>query len=396
MTDPVDHIAFALPDITEDEIEAVAGVLRSRWLTTGARVREFEAAFTERVGARHGVALNSATAALHLSLEALGVGSGDLVFVPTYTFAASAEVVRYMGAVPVLIDVDPITSNIDVQDLRTKILTSIQDGPGSPKVIMPVHFAGVACDMDEIWNLAREFNLAVVEDAAHAFPSSYNGRPIGWMPEDIRGTVCYSFYATKTITTGEGGMLVTNDSALADRARLMSLHGLSKQAWNRYDGGGWKYDIVAPGYKYNLTDIAAAMGIVQLRRAEAMRARRSEIAASYDSAFAGFDSLVLPVVPAGKESAWHLYALRVSTASGEEGRDRLIEQLGSGGIRTSVHFIPLHLHSYYKSMFDFDDEDLPVALDSYRRVVSLPIWSAMDASQVQRVVQAVTEWARAQ
>ena len=383
----VNPVPFAFPDLTEAEVEAVTDVLRSGWLTTGARAREFEERFASAVGSPFAVAVNSCTAALHLALEATGVGPGDLVYVPTYTFAASGEVVRYLGGRPVLVDVDPLTLNLDIDALRAQITADLDQGRGRPRAVVPVHFSGVPCDMAAIWDLAREFDIAVVEDAAHAFPAARSGHVVGEMPEDVRGAVCFSFYATKTITTGEGGMAVTPHEELADRMRSMSLHGLSRQAWTRYTAGGsWRYDIVAPGYKYNLTDVAAAMGLVQLERAKTMRDRRAEIAALYSAAFDGLPVQV-PTVPEGVDSAWHLYVLRTDPGA----RDELIAALTDRGIGTSVHFIPLHLHSYYRETFGYQPDDLPVAAAEFERVVSLPIWSAMDDAAVSRVVDAVRE-----
>lgn len=382
-------LAFALPDITEAEIEAVVSVLRSRWLTTGARTSEFETRFAAAVNAPYAVALNSCTAALHLSLEALGIREGDLVFLPPYTFAASGEVIRYLGATPVLVDIDPATFNIDTKALRARILSAFTDNNGRPAAILPVHFSGVACDMDEIWALAREFALAVVEDAAHAFPSEYHGQAVGWMPADIRGTTCYSFYATKTITTGEGGMVTTSDEAVADRIRVMSLHGLSKQAWNRYAGGSWRYDIVAPGYKYNLTDIASALGLAQLSRATDMAIGRAYIAERYSNAFGSLEVFDCPYVPADRVSSWHLYVLRLRAPLGEAHRDQMIDDLKARGIGTSMHFIPLHLHSYYRATYGFKPDDFPVALDTYRRALSLPIYSSMTDADTTRVIDQV-------
>jgi dTDP-4-amino-4,6-dideoxygalactose transaminase len=382
-------LPFALPDIGQAEIDAVTDVMRSRWLTTGQQCRQFEEAFATAVGATHAVALNSCTAALHLSLEALGVCDGDLVFMSPYTFAATAEVVSYLRATPVFVDVDPVTLNIDPAQLRAAVASRMDGRSGRPRVIMPVHIAGVPCAMDELWALAREYDLAVVEDAAHAFPASYQGRPIGRVPDGIAGSVCFSFYATKTITTGEGGMLVTEDPALADRARSMSLHGLSRQAWARYaDGGSWAYDIIAPGFKYNLTDVAAAMGLVQLARAEAMQARRAEIAEAYNAAFAELAGLECPSVPTGTETAWHLYLLRLDDDL-RLGRDGFVRRLTALGIGTSVHFIPLHLHSYYVQQYGYRAEDYPVAAAEFRRVISLPIYSAMSDADARRVIAAV-------
>ena len=333
-------IPFALPDITEAEVDAVTEVLRSRWLTTGARTREFEQRFAQAVGSPHAVALNSCTAALHLSLEALGIQPGDHVYVPTYTFASSAEVVRYLGAVPVLVDVERASSNLDPEALRVAVRRSREQG-ARPAAVIPVHISGVACDLDEIWQIAREHDLAVVEDAAHAFPASFRGRTIGSMPEDVRGTVCFSFYATKTITTGEGGMVTTEDQALADRIRVMSLHGLSREAWNRYTGGTWRYDIIAPGYKYNLTDMASALGMVQLARADEMTKRRSEIAQSYHRGLADLEQLELPTVPDDRVSSWHLYLLRLAPGSSEDQRDRLIDGLKAVGVGTEHALHPV-------------------------------------------------------
>jgi dTDP-4-amino-4,6-dideoxygalactose transaminase len=383
-------VPFALPDIGQTEVDAVVDVLRSRWLTSGEQCRLFEEEFAAAVGARYAVAVNSCTAALHLSLEAFGVGPGDLVFVSPYTFAASAEVVRYLGATPVFVDIDPDTLNISVTRLREAVELAVATGRGRPLAVIPVHIAGVPCDMEELWDLARQFDLAVVEDAAHAFPSAYQGRPVGSIPDDVRGTACFSFYATKTITTGEGGMLTTQDEMVADRARSMSLHGLSRQAWGRYtSGGSWAYDIVDAGFKYNLTDIAAAMGRAQLARAEAMTERRREIARTYTAAFEDCAWLQTPTVPMTSTSAWHLYILRVGSGASPLPRDQLIDDLKRDGIGTSVHFIPLHLHSYYVKTFGYEPEDFPVALREYQRALSLPIYSAMSDEDVDAVVTAV-------
>lgn len=384
---PEQSIPFALPDITEAEISAVTEVMRSRWLTTGSQAREFETRFAEAVGSPYAVALNSCTAALHLSLEALGVTEGDLVFLPPYTFAASAEVIRYVGATPVFVDVEPGTMNLDPKALRQAVC----DGAGHPAVVMPVHFSGLPVDQEAVWDVAREFDLAVVEDAAHAFPSVRAGRTVGTLPDDIRGAVCFSFYATKTITTGEGGMLTTSDQELAERVRLMSLHGLSKQAWNRYAGGSWRYDIVAPGFKYNLTDIAAAMGLVQLERAEEMRAKRERIAGAYTAAFESLPAFSCPEVPEDAQSSWHLYVLRLRPPASEKHRDWLIDELRARGIGASMHFIPLHLHTYYRDTFGLRPEDFPISLDGYQRALSLPIYSSMSAEEVERVLATVVE-----
>lgn len=391
MNNPEASVPFALPDISEAEIEAVAAVLRSRWITTGAITREFESRFAVAVDAPYAVALNSCTAALHLSLEAMGVGPGDAVFLPTFTFAATGEVVRYVGAQPVLVDVDPVTASICPRALRRALEDIVQQGTFRPRVVMPVHFAGSAAKMEAIWEIAREFGLAVVEDAAHAFPTTYEGHPIGWTPEDIISTVCFSFYATKTITTGEGGMVVTRSAELAERIRLMSLHGLSRQAWNRYSGGTWRYDILAPGYKYNLTDIASAIGLVQLSRAQAMVAKREQIALNYSQAFGNMTCFVLPELPARDSHAWHLFHLRLAQQFSSSHRDWMIEFLQSRGIGTSVHFIPLHIHSYYRDQLRFQPDDFPNAMAVFDHCISLPIYSGMTKDDVSRVICAVSD-----
>jgi perosamine synthetase len=379
-----EQIPFALPDLTAREIDAVVRVMRSGWLTSGAECGAFEEEFRDAVCAQHALAVNSCTAALHLSLEALGVGAGDVVFVPTYTFAATAETVRHVGAHPYFVDVDHDTANIDPEQLRRAIRESAN--VGAAKAVIPVHFSGVACEMEEIWAIAREHGLAVIEDAAHAFPATYQNRPIGWIPDDIRGTSCYSFYATKTITTGEGGMVTTNNVALAERMRVMSLHGLSRQAWSRYAGGTWRYDIASPGFKYNMTDMAAALGRVQLARANEMRDRRAAIAERYSDALADTTLFDLPTVPTNRSSAWHLYVLRLEGAA-ESQRDELIDALRADGIGVSMHFIPLHLHTYYRDTYGYAASDFPVSLDLYQRGLSLPIYSTMDDAQVDRVIE---------
>jgi perosamine synthetase len=331
------------------------------------------------------VAVNSCTAALHLALEALGVAAGDEVIVPTLTFAATGEVVRYVGATPVLVDVRASDHQVDPAAVARAVTSRT-------RAVIPVHFGGQACDLDPILELARRQGLRVVEDAAHAFPASYGGKPIGTHGD----AVCFSFYATKTITTGEGGMAVTADAALAERMRVMSLHGISKDAWKRYTAeGSWHYEIVAPGFKYNLTDMAAALGLVQLERASEMLARREDIAARYREVLAGAEALELPEVHEGRGHAWHLFVVRVRPERLRVDRGRFIEELKARGIGASVHFIPLHLHPYYRETYGLKPESLPVALDLYRRSISLPIYSAMTHADVERVVDAVLDVCRA-
>lgn len=331
-------LPFALPDIGQAEIDAVSEVLASGWITTGEKTRAFEAEFAEAVGARHAVALNSCTAAMHLALEAIGLQRGDEVLTTPYTFAATAEVVRYFDARPVFVDVDPETLNIRA-DLLEGALTE------RTKAVIPVHVAGLPAELDEVHAVARRHGLKVIEDAAHAFPSDYRGTPIG----SASDATCFSFYATKTITTGEGGMLTTDRDDWAERCRVMALHGISKDAWKRYSAeGSWYYEVVAPGYKYNLTDVAAAMGLVQLEKAEQMAARREAIARRYNEAFADERVLQLPAERADRRHAWHLYVLRLHLDQVTIDRARFIEELRARGIGTSVHFIPLHVHPYYR------------------------------------------------
>jgi dTDP-4-amino-4,6-dideoxygalactose transaminase len=374
-----DFIPFALPDLTTAEIDAVVEVLRSGWVTTGPKVKEFEARFGEAAGSSHCVAVNSCTAALHLALEAVGVKSGDEVIVPTLTFAATAEVVRYLGATPVLVDVRPTDHNVDPGAVE-RALTD------RTRAIVPVHFAGVPADMDEIAALARVRGIPVVADSAHAFPCQYRGRNVGTLAD----VTCFSFYATKTMTTGEGGAAVTGNSDWADRMRVMALHGISRDAWKRYTAEGtWYYEILAPGFKYNLTDVAAALGLVQLTRVERMLGRRAAIAARYDLAFRGQDALELLRCPPDRTSARHLYVIRLVPSALRIDRNAFIDELKRRGVGASVHFIPLHVHPYYRDTFGYRPDSLPVAHDLYLRSISLPFFSAMTDAQVERVIEAV-------
>jgi perosamine synthetase len=378
MTNPP-FIPFALPDVSSAEIDAVVEVLRSGWVTTGPRSKDFEARFGAAVGARHCVAVNSCTAALHLALEAVGVKGGDEVIVPTLTFAASAEVVRYLGATPVLVDVRASDHNVDPAAVERAITART-------RAIIPVHFGGVAADMDEIAAMARARAIPVIADSAHAFPCEYRGRNVGTLAD----ITCFSFYATKTMTTGEGGAAVTENAEWADRMRVMALHGISRDAWKRYTAeGSWYYEILAPGYKYNLTDMAAAMGLAQLARADQMLARRRAIAARYDEAFGGLAALERPRCPPDRTNAHHLYVVRVVPSALRIDRNAFIEELKRLGIGASVHFIPLHVHPYYRDTYGYRPGDLPVAHDLYQRSISLPLFSAMSDGQVERVIAAV-------
>ena len=377
-----DELPFALPDIGEDEIEAVVDALRSGWLSSGPKVREFEEAFADFLGVGlHAVAVNSATAGLHLALEAVGIRPGDEVLVPTWTFTATAEVVRYLGGLPVLVDVDPVTLNIDLEAAAAAITPRT-------RVVIPVHFAGLPVASADLSAFADAHGLQVVEDAAHAFPAESSGRQL--VGAGSSDATVFSFYATKTLTTGEGGMLITRRSDIAGRARTMRLHGIDRPTFDRYrsTSPAWRYDVVAPGYKYNLTDPAAAMGLVQLRRARAMRECRAQIAAAYDAAF-GDLGLSLPAHgPADSLHAWHLYVVRLPS---QKRRDTFIKDLARAGVGTSVHFIPLHLQPYWRELGGHRPEDFPVASGEFRRVVSLPISSGMTDAAVARVIDSVGE-----
>jgi dTDP-4-amino-4,6-dideoxygalactose transaminase len=375
-------LPFALPDIGEAEIAEVVDTLRSGWVTTGPKAARFEQAFARFLGddALHCIAVNSATAGLHLAAEAVGIGPGDEVITTTHTFTATAEVVRYLGADVRLVDIDPATLNIDVAAIEAAITPRT-------KAVMPVHFAGLAADMDAIHALARRHGLKVIEDAAHALPATCSGRLVGTLPS--QATV-FSFYANKTITTGEGGMLVTRDAALAARAKLMRLHGMNRDAFDRFTAKvpSWYYEVVAPGYKYNLTDVAAALGLQQLARAEAMRARREAIAAAYDAAFAALPVLRPPRARPGEVHAWHLYVLRLADDA-RIARDTLIERLFAAGIGCSVHYIPLHLHPYWRDRYALQPAMFPHSQHAYERMLSLPLFSRMDDGDVERVIGAV-------
>lgn len=377
-------LPFARPEVGDDEIAAVVETLRSGWLTTGPQAQRFEAEFAAFLGDErlHCVAVNSATAGLHLALEAAGVGPGDEVITTTHTFTASAEVARYLGADVKLVDIDPATLNIAPAAVEAAV------GPRT-KAIVPVHFGGLAADMPALLALARHHGLKVVEDAAHALPTTCGGAMVGTLASDA---TVFSFYANKTITTGEGGMLVTRDAALAQRARVMRLHGISRDAFDRFTAKApaWYYEIVAPGFKYNLTDVAAAIGRVQLTKAHAFRQRRARIAAAYDSGFAGLPLLAPPHAAPGDTHAWHLYVLRLADDA-PIGRDALIERLFAAGIGCSVHYIPLHRQPYWRGRYGLDDAMFPASQRAYERSLSLPIYPAMSDADVERVIDAVRD-----
>ncbi len=384
-------LPFSRPLIEEEDIREVTDTLRSGWLTTGPKTRQFEREFAAFVGAKHAIAVNSCTAALHLALEAVGIGEGDEVITTPMTFAATAEVIRYFNARPVFVDIDPVSMNMDLAELEKAVKAGVKGG--RLKAILPVHFAGYPCNMDGIRALAGEFGLKVVEDAAHAFPAYYKDRIIG-SNGDI---TCFSFYATKNITTGEGGMVATNNGEWAERIRVMSLHGISKDAWKRYTSeGNWYYEIVAPGYKYNLTDIASSLGLAQLRKAGRLWKGRREIALAYYEAFRDIPGIVPPAMPLeeGTRHSWHLYVIKIDSKRLSIDRNSFIEELKNRGIGTSVHFIPLHIQPYYSETYGYAPQDFPRAYEAYTKMLSLPIYPRMSAGDVTRVIEAVGEIAR--
>lgn len=405
-------IPFSRPDIQEGDIQAVAEVIRSGWWTTGPVAREFESEFAAYARARHAVSLNSCTAALHVALEAVGVSDRDVVVTTTNTFAATGEVILYRDAVPVLVDIDFSTMNLDAaqlaacaevvshhDDTAEALRTAVSEGrlaPGTARVlsatsgrikaVIPVHFAGQACEMDSIIATAQSMGAAVVEDAAHAVETTYGQRKVG----SIGDVTAFSFYATKNLSTGEGGMATTDSDELAERMRRLSLHGISRDAWNRYtQHGSWYYEIVEQGYKYNLTDVAAALGRSQFARIEELSVRRREIVKRYMEGLADVPGIVLPADSGRGVHAWHLFVLRLDPERTAIDRGAFIEALRESGIGTSVHFIPLHLHPLYRERFGYEPGDFPVAEASYANSVSLPLYPSMSDSEVGRVVEAV-------
>ena len=377
-------LPFARPDIGDAEIAAVTETLRSGWVTTGPKARAFEQAFTDYLGGEglQSIAVNSATAGLHLALEALGIGPGDEVIAPTLTFTATVEVVRYLGADPVLVDVDPVTLNIDPEKIRAAITPRT-------KAIMPVHYGGLACRMDAILAIAREHGLKVVEDAAHALPTTWRGTLVGQLQSDV---TVFSFYANKTITTGEGGMAVTHNPALAQRMRTMRLHGMNRDAFDRFTSKtpAWYYEVVAPGFKYNMTDVAAAMGVEQLARLPHFVQRREVLARRYHGQLANLPLTLPAVAPPGDTHAWHLYVIRLLPDAPLE-RDAAIQALSDRGIGTSVHYVPLHRHPYWRDRYQLTPAMFPEADAAYQAMISIPLFTAMSDSDQDRVIAALHE-----
>ncbi|MGR5127590.1 DegT/DnrJ/EryC1/StrS family aminotransferase [Photobacterium swingsii] len=378
-----DFLPFSLPDIGDAEINEVVDTLRSGWVTTGPKARQFELDFEAYLGSNvSALAVNSATSGLHLALEAIGVGDGDEVIVPSYTFTATAEVVRYLGADPIIVDVEENTFNIDTQAIKNAL---------SPrtKAIIPVHFAGLACNMDEIILIARENNIRVIEDAAHALPCSYNGQLIGTLNTDV---TVFSFYANKTMTSGEGGMLVSRDENIIERCKVMRLHGINRDAFDRYQSTkpSWHYEIIAPGFKYNMPDICAALGLQQLKRLNDFHTKRSVLADFYDEALKELP-LKLPPRPKNNDlHAWHLYPVMLTSESNIT-RDLFIEKMSQRGIGCSVHFIPLHSHPYWQEEYNLKEDDFIITNELYLNEVSIPLYTKMTLDDAQRVVDAIKD-----
>ena len=383
MTGAAEFIPFALPDVGDDEAEAVAATIRSGWVTSGPTMRGFESDFTEFMGGQiEAIAVNSATAGLHLALEAIGVGPGDEVIVPTWTFTATAEVVRYLGARPVIVDVERDTLNISLAAVEAAVTPAT-------KAVIPVHFAGLPVNLRHLRVAIGVEEVRIIEDAAHTLPSIRPDGLVGRASES--DAAVFSFYATKTITTGEGGMITTRDANIAARCRIMRLHGIDRDAFDRYTSNkpSWAYDVIAPGYKYNMPDTAAAMGRIQLARAAAMQARRQAIAERYASEFADLPLRLPAYAEVGEQHSWHLYVLRL--ASDGPTRDEFVAAMAERGVGTSVHFIPLHEHTYWRTFVTEPDSNLPVAVGEAPLAVSLPIYSGMTDESVSRVCEAVRE-----
>jgi len=377
-----DKIPFSLPEIGEEEINEVVDTLRSGWLTTGAKAALFEKEFSKALGAGKSLAVNSATSGLHLSLCAADIEPGDEVIIPVNTFAATAEVVRYLGAHPRFVDIDYDTMNIDPQKVE-EILE--RDTKGKIKAIIPVHIAGLSCEMEPLLQLGKTYGLKVIEDAAHALPSTYQGKTIGSLASF---STVFSFYVTKPLCTGEGGMVCTSSDTAARQMERLRLHGIDRDVWDRYTNpsGSWKYDVVEAGFKYNFPDLFAAIGLHQLKKIQVFASKRERIAQFFHQKLVNTGIQIPKDAPGDDQHSWHLYLIRLPK---NIERDQFIEELGAEGIGTSVHFIPLHLMSYYQEKYGYQPEDFPIALESFSRLVSLPIYSRMKDSEVERVMEAV-------
>ena len=372
-------LPFARPLIGQEDIEEVVDTLNSDWLTTGPKTHLFEEEFAKYIGCKYAVAVNSCTAALHISLAALGIGKGDEVITTPYTFISTVNVILQQGAIPIFVDIKPDTFNIDPDLIREKI-------NDKTKAIMPVHFAGQPCEMDKIMKIAKDNNLLVIEDAAHAISAEYEGRKIG----TIGDATSFSFYPTKNMTTGEGGMVTTNDEELMNKFKIWSLHGISKDAWKRYSAeGSWYYEVVCPGYKYNMTDIQASLGLHQLEKLNRFQRKREILVKAYNEAFKDMKEITIPFVKDNIKHAWHLYVIKIVSEKLKINRNQFIEALKAENIGTSVHFIPAHLQPYYRDTFGFKKGDFPNAEYAFERVISLPLFPRMSDKDVKDVINSV-------
>ncbi|QNK39919.1 DegT/DnrJ/EryC1/StrS family aminotransferase [Caproicibacter fermentans] len=373
-------IPYNLPNLTDQEVNAVIDTLKSSWIAKGPRTVKFEQQFAQFVGAKHAIATNSGTAALHLALLSKGIGSGDEVITTPNTFASTANTIIHVGAKPVFADIDYRTGCIDPSEIEKKITPRT-------KAIVPVHYSGQVCDLDQIYEIADKYSLFVSEDAAHALGSYYKGKTIG---NHTKGTASYSFYATKNLTTGEGGMLVTDDDEIDAKARIWAGQGMSQNAWNRYSKDGkWQYDICEPGFKYNMFDIQAALGLVQLSRMNKMQAKRKKIAEKYQNEFSRIDAVEPPYIPDYTIHSWHLYIIRIVPELLTINRDRFIIELNKRNIGTSVHFIPVTSMSYYQKRYGFKKEDFPNTEKNYERIISLPLYPSLSDEETDYIIDAV-------
>jgi len=372
-------LPFFRPLIGQEEIEEVVDTLKSDWLTTGPKTHLFEEEFAKYIGCKYAVAVNSCTAALHISLAALGIVRGDEVITTPYTFISTVNVILQQGAIPVFVDIKPDTFNINPDLIREKI-------NDKTKAIMPVHFAGQPCEMEKIMKIAKDNNLLVIEDAAHAISAEYEGIKIG----TIGDATSFSFYPTKNMTTGEGGIVTTNDEELANKCKIWSLHGISKDAWKRYSAeGSWYYEVVCPGYKYNMTDIQASLGLHQLEKLNNFQRKRENIIEAYNEAFKDMKEITIPFVKDNIKHAWHLYVIKIVSEKLKINRNQFIEALKAENIGTSVHFIPAHLQPYYRDTFGFKKGDFPNAEYAFERVISLPLFPKMSDKDVNDVINSV-------
>ncbi len=376
-----DFLLFHKPFLSEEEVDEIVDTVRSGWLSMGPKTLRFESEFNNYIGSKKSIAVSSWTAAGHLTLEAFGIKAGDEVIVPTMTFPATAEIVCYFGAKPVIVDVSEDTLNISLKEIEKAITPKT-------KAIIPVHYGGQPCDMDEILDLAKKYGLKVLEDAAHSLPATYKGKKIG----TISDVTCFSFYATKTLSTGEGGMICTNDDELAERCSIMRLHGINRDAWKRYsESGSWYYEVVAPGFKYNFTDLQASLGLPQLKKVDYMWESRKRIAARYTEELKNLDSIELHTVKSDRESSWHLFPIRLHLEKLNKTRAQIIEELRKNNIGVGVHFMPVHQHLYYNETFNLRDDDFPVASSIFPRLLSLPIYPGMNDENVERVISVLTD-----